>query len=897
MALNPGTRLGVYEVAAKIGEGGMGEVYQARDTKLDRDVALKVLPAAFTADPDRLARFEREAKVLASLNHPNIASIYGLEESGQTRALVLELVEGPTLAERITGSGDPSGSPIRGSEDPRLPVEEALTIARQIAEALEAAHEQGIIHRDLKPANIKVREDGTVKVLDFGLAKALDSTAASGTTDPLHSPTLTAAATQMGVILGTAAYMSPEQAKGKTVDKRADVWAFGAVLFEMLTGARAFVGDDVSDTLAAVLRAEPSWDRLPNDLPPALATYLRRCLHKDPGQRVRDIGDVRLALDGAFDLSHPAAPTEPGVLPDASGKTGQRIWMAMTTIMAVVVLAALSVAVSSLTRTPIAPTTRFSVLTEGTGSVGSLALSPDGTQLAFVTGPRGQLWVRSIDTLEPRTVPGAMDAGFPFWSPDGRSIGFFTLSELKTVDLTGGPPQTVAQVPIGVGGTWGEDNVILFGQFGRGLSRIPAAGGEPTPVTTLDEVGGVSHAWPQFLPDGDHFLFVTTSLDPQEAGIRIGSLETGNVSSPIVQTGFMARFAAPGYLLFDRGGALMAQRFDTDQLELTGDPVRVVDGVLSDPTLGSLGVSTSDRGGLAYVPAAGSTLTQLRWLDRSGNELGTVGAPGDYQNPVLSPDERRVAVQRDGDIWLLDLERGTDQRFTFDPADDQWPVWSPDGDRILFASARETRPFDLYLKGTAGTDPAQLLLETDELKVPFGWSTDGEQVSFTTLDADYDLWLLPMSGDRQPTSFLSTPFQDASGVISPDGHWMAYWSDESVEFRVYVRTVPPSGGQWQISTAAGFAPRWSADGRELYWTTENNQLMAVDIDVTGDAPIVIGTPQQLFEAPFRQTPIQRNVFDVSADGERFLVNTLVEGALSAPITWVHNWPAELEPAP
>ncbi|MDP7690334.1 MAG: DegT/DnrJ/EryC1/StrS family aminotransferase [Vicinamibacterales bacterium] len=449
-----------------------------------------------------------------------------------------------------------------------------------------------------------------------------------------------------------------------------------------------------------------------------------------------------------------------------------------------------------------------------------------------------------------------------------------------------------------------------------GMDRIKIASGELTNVealrtfagfglpvilstgmTTLDEVGGVSHAWPQFLPDGDHFLFVTTSLDPQEAGIRIGSLETGNVSSPIVQTGFMARFAAPGYLLFDRGGALMAQRFDTDQLELTGDPVRVVDGVLSDPTLGSLGVSTSDRGGLAYVPAAGSTLTQLRWLDRSGNELGTVGAPGDYQNPVLSPDERRVAVQRDGDIWLLDLERGTDQRFTFDPADDQWPVWSPDGDRILFASARETRPFDLYLKGTAGTDPAQLLLETDELKVPFGWSTDGEQVSFTTLDADYDLWLLPMSGDRQPTSFLSTPFQDASGVISPDGHWMAYWSDESVEFRVYVRTVPPSGGQWQISTAAGFAPRWSADGRELYWTTENNQLMAVDIDVTGDAPIVIGTPQQLFEAPFRQTPIQRNVFDVSADGERFLVNTLVEGALSAPITWVLNWPAELEPAP
>ncbi len=337
----------------------------------------------------------------------------------------------------------------------------------------------------------------------------------------------------------------------------------------------------------------------------------------------------------------------------------------------------------------------------------------------------------------------------------------------------------------------------------------------------------------------------------------------------------------------------MAQPFDLERLELTGGPVRVGGGVLSDPTLGSLGVSTSDQGGLAYVPAVASTLTQLRWLDRAGNELGTVGAPGDYQNPALAPDERRVAVQRDGDIWLLDLERGTDQRFTFDSADDQWPVWSPDGDRILFASTREARPFDLYLKGSAGTEPAQLLLENDRLKVPFGWSRDGEQVSYTTLDTDYDLWLLPMSGDRQPTSFLSTSFQDGSGVISPDGRWMAYWSDESVESRVYVRTVPPSGGQWQISTAEGFSPQWSADERELYWVTQDNKLMAVDIDVTGDAPVV-GTPQVLFETLFRSTPIQRNVFDVSADGERFLVNTLVEGALSAPITWVLDWTAELE---
>ena len=463
------------------------------------------------------------------------------------------------------------------------------------------------------------------------------------------------------------------------------------------------------------------------------------------------------------------------------------------------------------------------------------------------------------------------------------------------MDLAGGPSQTVTSVQLGHGGTWNEDNVIVFGQFGGGLSRVSAAGGELTQLTTLDGAGGLSHAWPQFLPDGDHFLFSTGAPDPQERGIRIGSLESGSVSSPILQTDVMAHYAAPGFLLFDRGGALMAQRFDSEQLALTGDPVRVVDGVLSVPGTGWLGVSTSGEGGLTYVPAAGSALTQLRWLDRSGNELDLVGAPGDYQNPVLSPDQTRVAVERDGDIWLLDLVRGTDQRFTFDPAPDSWPVWSPEGDRLLFASVREARPNDLYVKGTAGAGSEQLLLETDFVKVPFAWSADGDLVSYTDLREGFDLWLLPMSGNGQPTSFLATPFQDAAGVISPDGRWMAYNSDESGEFRVYVQSVPPTGGQWQISTAGGQAPRWRADGQELYWVTpDSQQVMAVDIDVTGDTPIP-GIPHQLFEVPLRQTPVQRNAFDVSADGERFLVNSLVETALSAPITWVLNWTAELEP--
>ena len=751
MALSPGTRLGVYEVSAKIGEGGMGEVYQARDTTLDRDVALKVLPEAFTSDPDRLARFEREAKVLASLNHPNIGTIYGLEEAEGVKALVLELVEGPTLADRI-------------KQGP-IPVDEALPIAKQIAEALEAAHEQGVIHRDLKPANIKVKADGTVKVLDFGLAKALD-TRPDG--DPSQSPTLTAAATQMGVIMGTAAYMAPEQAKGKVADKRADIWAFGVVLFEMLTGQRVFDGETVSETLAAVMMKEPAWDRSPAAVPSTLTTLIRRCLQKDPRQRVRDIGDVRLGMEGAFDTTvgtHPPPSVEPATL----RATRERVWMAATVVAT---LLAVALAVLYVARTPTAPTTvRFSIDASSPAlGGGGLALSPDGTRLVF-DDPQG-LWLRSIGELDPRLLPGTEGGRLPFWSPDGRSIGFFSTNELKTVDLTGGSPQTVSSVAAGFGGTWSEDDVIVFGQLSGELSRVSAQGGEPVPLVVPEAPGDPTYTWPKFLPDGDHFLFLVTSTDGRSGGIGIGSLEAGTRSPPILQTEAGAQYVEPGYLLFERGGALMAQRFDLERLDVTGDPVRVVDEMATVPLIGQALFAASDQGGLAYRTSYGSTLTQIRLLDRTGMELGLVGPPGDYGDPVLSRDEARVAVERDGDIWLLDLMRGTDQRFTF-TARNFMPIWSPAGDRILFGSASDTG-LGVYERETAGTGPPRLVLESDVPVVLSDWSPDGETVSYHYVRESFDLWRLPMSGSREPTSVLATPFHEAWGTLSPDGRWLAY---------------------------------------------------------------------------------------------------------------------------
>ena len=700
MPLNVGSRLAHYDVTALIGEGGMGQVYQATDTKLNRQVALKILPEAFATDPDRLARFQREAQVLASLNHPNIAAIYGLEEadpstgSGQaTRALVLELVEGPTLADRI-------------AQGP-IPVDEALPIAKQIAEALEAAHEAGVIHRDLKPANIKVKDDGTVKVLDFGLAKALETTPEG---DPSLSPTLTAAATQMGVILGTAAYMSPEQARGKTVDRRADIWSFGVVLYEMLTGMRPFRGEDVSLTLASVMKSDVDVKTLPPALPERLRTVLRRCLEKDPLQRIRDMGDLRLAMEGAFETTV-SAVTEPSVAPQL--QVWQRpIPLAVAALVIAAIAGAMGWGLMRPAPAPVGTVTRFPfILPEGDvmGIANGMALSPDGRMLVYAAERDGarQLFIRLRDQMTVRPLGGTEGARHPFFSPNGAWVGFFADGSLKKVALAGGPPVTLCAAGLLRGANWGQDDTIVFASSDApGLMQVSAAGGEPRPLTEPSE--GSFHQWPTFVPGGEAVLYTTGNFDALE--VAVVSLDTG-AQQPLVQ-GTDGTVTASGHLVFGREASLWAVPFDPDHLTVSGEPAPMVEGVQVN-TRGWAQYALADDGTLVYLPTAGDDGDQaeLVWVDRVTGEETPLGAPPRaYESSRISPDGTRVAIEirdQQDDVWVWDLTGGTLTRLTLDAGLDFGGVWTPDSQRVIFTSTRAGLPalFWKAADGTGTTDP------------------------------------------------------------------------------------------------------------------------------------------------------------------------------------------------
>ena len=907
LALIPGTRLGVYEVAEQIGEGGMGEVYRATDTKLKRQVAIKILPPALAADHDRLARFQREAEVLASLNHPHIAAIYGLEESPSTgsgqavlTALVMELVEGEDLSQRIA----------RGA----IPIDEALPIARQISEALEGAHEQGIVHRDLKPANIKVRADGTVKVLDFGLAKAMESGPGIGERGSVSmSPTLTSPAmmTGAGMILGTAAYMSPEQARGKTVDKRADIWAFGVVLYEMLTGTRAFGDEDVSMTLSKILQREPDFDELPPTLPARVTQILRLCLRKDPKQRVGDIRDVRLALEGAFETTAPQTASASSARP-----RGRVAWIAALAAAVGVIIALAVPAVRYLRQAPL-PETRTEIVTPATAQPMDFALSPDGRQIVFsaLVGRTSQLWLRSLATTTALPLVGTEAARWPFWSPDGRSIGFMAGNALKRLDLSGGAPQILAPVTSGGGATWNADGVLVFAPITRGtLMRVSGSGGAVTAVTTFSP-GQVAHLAPQFLPDGRRFLFTALGA-PDATGIYLGTLDgTAAIRlTPSSSAGmYLPEAHGGGWLLWVRAGSLVAQRLDVAKAVLTGEPVKVADSV--NFGLGWAGVSVAEMGLVAYRTGTGGQ-RQLTWFDRSGAPRGTVGEPdASLAFPNVSPDGRRVVVRREVqgnvDLWLLD--GGRTSRFTFDPAPDTIPIWSPDGTRIVFRSNR-TGADDLYQKLASGAAAEERLVASDQVKTPESWSPDGRFLLYRSIDpkTSLDLWVVPIAGDRTPSVFLQTPFREGYAAFSPDGRWVAYESNESGRNEIYVRPfVPPSrdatadkpagtnagtaataGGQWQVSTAGGIYPQWGRDGRELYYLNPEGALMAAPITVAG-ATFATGAPIVLF--PTRivgggEDAAQGRQYDVAPNG-RFLINTELDSA-AAPITLLMNWRPE-----
>ena len=886
MTLPTGSRLGHYEIVAELGAGGMGQVYRARDSKLNRDVAIKVLLAAVASDPDRLDRFSREAQVLASLNHPNIAAIYGLEEGPaeagrHTSALVMELVEGPTLADRLaTGP---------------LPLDETIAIAGQIADALQAAHEAGIVHRDLKPANIKVRPDGTVKVLDFGLAKALDPAGASSTS-AMDSPTLSVHGTQMGVILGTAAYMSPEQARGRTVDRRADIWAFGVVLFEMLTSRRAFDGDDVSITLASVLKDEVKWEALPADLPTPLRRLLRRCLEKDPRRRLSSIGDARLELDDARTPAFEERIVAPhGGLATVPAKRSLVPWTFAALASIVATTAVVLWAPWRGAADP--PKVVFELQTNHPGGAlnNMLAFSPDGHHLVTRVLDQGslKLWLRSFGRLTSATLPGTDAAGTPFWSPDSRHLGFFADGKLKRVDLLGAAPLTLADAPDARGGTWNSDGVIVFAPTPSGpLFRVSASGGTPVQISDLNQPRGeTAHGFPRFLPDGRHFLFLVFSSKPEHAGIYVGSLDSRE-STFLLASGTRAEFALPDLLLFLRDNSLMAQRLDLSKLELTGDPFQVMEGVSANPGSGEVGLSTSKTGALAYMAGRYAGGRKLIWIDRSGKVEGTVGAPALYENPRLSPDGKRLAIYKPdggGDIWVQDLERDVSTRFTFDPGSDNVPVWSPDGSRIAFVSNRDGGVFNIYQRNYGGTGDDELLLKTPNHKLLNDWSADGRYLLYQEDDPNTktDVWALPLFGDRQPFRIVGTPFTERQASFSPDGRWIAYASDEGGVLQVFIQSFPASGGKSQISSIRGSSPRWRPDGKELFYDRQG-QVTAVDLSGTVAGSLLkAGTPRGLFRGLQNYQP---HNYDVAADG-RFLVLSAtgaVPGEVT-PIIVMFNW--------
>jgi Tol biopolymer transport system component len=923
MPLTAGTLLGPYEIISPLGAGGMGEVYRAQDTQLKRDVALKVLPDVFSQDPDRLARFQREAQLLATLNHPNIAHIHGLQDSNGVRALVMELVEGPDLAERIArpstfAQGVPSGGEGRG-----LPLDEALPIAKQIAEALESAHEQGIVHRDLKPANIKVRHDGTVKVLDFGLAKAMEP-AAGPAPNMSMSPTLSMHATQSGVILGTAAYMAPEQARGKSVDKRADIWAFGAVLFEMLTARSAFAGDTIADTIAAVVTREPDWTTLPASVPPSLRRLLTLCLEKDPKRRLRDIGDARLEIERILS----GVPEVPSDAPPRAATSNRRPRLAWISVGLMAVVTAIAVGVAWFRPPAVPPAAaaamRFAFvppenLTVEDVGFDDIIVSPDGTKLVFTAREgdgRRQLWVRSLETLDARLLPDTEDAIEPFWSPDSQSVGFGAAGKLKRVDIAGKRAQTLADAArLNGGSSWSRDGVIVFNpDYGAGLLQVAATGG---PATKLRESG----LGPCFLPNGRQFIY------NKGGSVFVGSLDSDTdlplpgITNRVFYAAHPAgapAFAggATGWLLYVKNAELLAQPFDAGRAALAGEPVRVATDPAASAGLSEARrfVSVSDTGVMVLMTPQARDY-QLLWVDRAGKALGTLGPVTRStvaSAPSISPDGTHVAMQRRDpktpgqDIWVSDLSRGTLDRVTAGPVNSQLPVWSSDGRHVFFQTVRDGVG-GIYRVGANGGDQQLVLKGT---VFPGDMSPDGRFLLYWLRGQStrMDVWALPTalqpstgSGRREPFPLLDSQFDETGATLSPDGQWLAYQSDVTGIEEVYVRRFDADHGTvgepLRISTGSGTRPRWRGDGTELFYLAAPQggtrvQMIAVSTK-TGGAALQAGTPTTLFTT--RMLPFFTD-YDATRDGQRFLVGTILDASNAArpSAIVVLNWMAELK---
>ncbi len=886
MPLTSGAKLGPYEILSPLGAGGMGEVYRARDPRLGREVALKVLPAAFAQDGDRMARFQREAQVLASLNHPNIAAIHGLEEASGVRALVMELVEGPTLAERI------KPGPI--------PLEETLPMAGQIAEALEAAHERGIVHRDLKPANIKVTPDGTVKVLDFGLAKALDTEVSASNIS--NSPTVTEAATQEGVILGTAAYMSPEQARGKRVDKRADIWAFGVVLYEMLTGKHAFGSETTSDTLAAVLKTEPNWDVLPARIPASIRKLLRRCLEKDPKLRLRDIGEARIAIEETLrgDLENVAvmSPSPTGGLGPPRPQPWRRALPWAVALAFAIISGALAWRMSLHSSTPTAePVISFVPAPPGTTfrsvgfNAGPVVVSPDARQLAFsATNAEGvtKIWVRPLNSASATPVAGTEDGAAIFWSADSRSLGFYADGKLKTIELSGGNIQVLADASPAGGSDWGPSGMILFKPpRGNEIYKIAASGGTAVAATRLGK-DERNHFDATFLPDGKHFLYSATTTSGQNH-IGMASLDSGE--SKLVLDGAWVHGYAAGFLFFSKtDGEVLAQPFDPATGKLSGK---------ATPLAKADTVSANNDSILAYQGT--SSTARLEWFDRSGNPLGTLGEVAEYYSPKISPDGKlvlaRVVNPQTGtdELWSFPVSGGVSTRLTFGSGRKIWSVWSPDGKYLAYATVAGGQSA-IFRKPTDGSGEPETLYApgpthpTANLAV-IDWSPDGRYLSYgfvNTVEGHEENWILPVVGEKKPFQVVHTDAGVYDGNFSPDGRWFAYFSFESGRPEVYVIPFPGPGGKYQISHTGGWIVRWTRGGNLIY-STIGSRLMEADLALGGTS-LQVKSIRPLFE--MNPPSIAMPLFDVTPDGQKFVVVTSDQPE-SSSISLVTNWTALL----
>jgi serine/threonine-protein kinase len=887
MAMGPGSRVGPYEVTALIGEGGMGKVWRAHHTALNRDDAIKVLPDAFASDADRLARFRREAQVLASLNHPNIAHVYGLEQADGVQALVMELVEGPTLADRITQGA--------------IPVSETLSIAKQIAEALETAHEQGIVHRDLKPANIKLRPDGTVKVLDFGLAKLTALNAGTDANALSMSPTMTSPTmmTGVGVLLGTAPYMAPEQARGKAADKRADIWAFGCVFYEMLTGRRAFDGETSTEVIAKILERDVDFSRLPATVSPAIVRLLRRCLEKDPRRRLRDIGEAR------FELEQSEAPDTIIVPQRISAGRGALSRRRLIVGVIALLLCAAVVGVVLWVMRPVPfrgarPLSTFAIVLPPDQQFSSVvahvvALSPRGTHLVYVAN--GRLYLRPIDQLSSTPIQGTEGgAGNPFFSPDGQSIAFWHSGELKRVSITGGSPVKLCDwaSPLS-GASWGADGSILLGLGNAGIWRVPDQGGMPERVIAVDEKRELASG-PQLLPDGRTVLFSllrpnTNAIGWDNADIVAESLDT-HQRKVLLRGGREGTYIQTGHLIYARGGVLFANAFDVARLAVNGGPVPLVEGVRDGSTVNATAqFNVAADGTLVYVPVEAGAEAQriLAWVTRTGAVQATTAPQRAYDFPRLSPDFKRVAMEIGPQIWLFDLVRDTLTRFTFDGRTNETPLWTPDGKHIVFTSSKDG-PRTLYWQLADGSGGLERLTQSDYLNIASSVAPDGRSMAFHESSSGIQRNIMVLAlGDRKVRPFLSTPFNEGGARFSPDGRWLAYVSDESGRPEIYVQPFPGPGGKWQVSTDGGTEPAWNPNGRELFYRSGKNMIA---VETTSTPSFSAGKPHVLFEGDYLSAsyPQLGSDYDVSSDGQKFLM--VKETARSASVQQINvmlNW--------